>query len=265
MSGGKVTIGGTNYKIIGGRTLIDGTGYSIPRGKTLVGGTGYKIQLFPLDLLHLLTHADFCYSIGREASTTGTVSFDTSAFIWGAGTYYLFVTNGGFLGIHKLVYNGSKITSHTQLTANTGNALTMVNIYVDSTGTNVYYARGASPTAGSAVYGAGLLLFRFPGYTVAEVDSILSAVTTTRVAQRYQSTKAAITTPTSNLTGKLVYAYSGEYLGLTYVTAYNNYKVLACGINSNNSFLYMTSSTAGISTTGTSNTTVYQGGIGTIE
>lgn len=263
MSGGKVTIGGTNYKIIGGKTTIGGTGYSIPRGRTTIGGTGYKIQLFPLDLLHLLTHADFVYSAGRDASTTGTVSIAASNFLYGAGTYYLFSAAAGFLGIHKLVYDGTKIASHTQLGANAGNSRTFVNIYIDADGKTIHYARGNPPQSATAVYGAGMVVYRFLGYSIAEIDSILNAATATRVVQRSQNTTGTVTTETSNLTGKIVYAYTGEELAFTYVTAYNNYKVLQTSILGRN-LLYMTSSTTGISKTGTSNTAVYHGGIGTI-
>lgn len=259
MSGGKVTIGGTNYKIIGGKTTIGGTGYSIPRGKTLAGGTGYKIQLFPLDLLHLLTHADWAGGAGRDASTAATIGFNQNEFAYGAGTYYLFSTYGVFMGIHKIIYNGSKVTSHKMLAGHNYG-----NIYVNSAGTNVYYARSASATAGFSTTSAGLNLYQFRGYTEAEVDSILSAVTITRLAaRRDQTTTATVTVNTSDLIGKIAWAATGEELSFTYVTAYNNYKVLQTS-NLGRSLLYMTSSTAGISKNGTSNTAVYGGGIGTI-
>ena len=256
MSGGRVKVNATNYNIVGGKVKVGGTNYIVPRGKTKVGSTNYTIQLYPKDLKHLLASAEWYGGDGTSLGGPGEVGIS-----WGYnGTLYAFSTIQGQLGIYKVTGTTSGPTSETTIYQSS----TQANIYI--TGRYIYCSSNAKSSARNA-RAQTLALFKFHGYSEAEIDSILSKISLTRLANRNSSTTAALTTATSNLTGKIVMVQSEPNIAFTYVTAYNNYKVLASsgvdGID-NTSYLYFTSSTTGYSTTGTSNTAVYGGGIVTI-
>ena len=270
MSGGRVTIGGTNYQIVGGRTNI-GTAYDIPRGKVTVGGTNYTIKLYPRNIKHLLMHLEACDWDSNTSPSEATVY--VSDFARGSGTYYLFSINQGLLSIHKVVYNATnKTVTTTQFGSATSNYQRFNYLYVEGNGTNslkLWHTRSGAPTQAWPEYNCMLILFYLPtnSYTVAEADSILSNITISRTAARSSggsSATATLTTDTSNLTGKIAYVVADDEFSFTRISAYNNYQVLNYGLANNPSLLYMTSSTAGISKTGTSNTAILNGAIGTI-
>ena len=79
MSGGKVTVGGTNYQIVGAMTNApEATKYYIGRGKTTIGGTAYTIQLRPLNILHLLQALECIWTVGNDTATASTVGMSIS-------------------------------------------------------------------------------------------------------------------------------------------------------------------------------------------
>ena len=263
MSGGRVTIGGTNYQIVGGMTTaIEAAKYYIGRGKTTIGGTAYTIQLHPLDILHLLKSLECIWTAGNDTATAATVSIDISDFAYGNGTYFMCVQFGGLISFWKIIRSGNTLTATQYETAYGSNT----KLYIANNGTSnckVYHARGSNPTSGYSGIGTGLYLFYLHGYTVSQADTIFSALTLSRLAGNASSTASTKSTATSNCTGKIVYAAIGENIGFTYITAYNNYKLLSSGYNES-TMLYITSSTASLSTTGTSASSTYGGGIGTI-
>ena len=271
MSGGRVTIGGTNYQIVGGRAQTPSWS-SIPRGKVTVNGTNYTIKLYPRNLKHLLKNLEMVDSMGNDLYTEDTVYVST--FFYGTGTYYLISITAGLPSIWKLVYNSStKTVTATQFGDTTVTYARYNRLYIEGNGTNnlkIWHTRNGAETQAYAEYNVVLVMFWLKpnSYTVAEADSILSAVTYKRLATRQSggsSATATVTTDTANVTGKIVYAVINGEPSFTYVAAYNNYQVLNYFLATNPSNLYMTSTTTGLSTNGTSNTGVLNGAIGTFE
>lgn len=212
MSGGKVTVGGTNYKIVGGKTTSGGTAYTIGRGKTTIGGTNYNIFLKPQDIEHLLKSEPTVWvNFGRNSDSKGT----SSAALLKDGTYYAFVFCNGYLGIHKLVRSGSSVTKTVlkQMASNYSNLYISGTEYMFSNdGTNSSYA--------TSVYGCGIIVLQnFKGYTVSQVDAILKSLSLTRLAGRNSSSARAISYASSSLVGKIALVSVGGHMAFTKITS----------------------------------------------
>lgn len=192
MSGGKVTVSGTNYKIIGGKCNIGGTNYTIGRGKTTIGGTNYNIFLKKQTLADLFKSAVVRVRTGRNESTQGT---GTAFTLSTAGTYYAFVFYFGYASIYKIVSTGSSMTKTTIKQTNSGYA----NLFLD----NNYYYYSNNGTAKTSTYGFTCAVLRFPGYTVSQIDAILGAVTFTRLSARNGSTAQTLYAAKGNFYGKI--------------------------------------------------------------
>ena len=225
MSGGKVTVGGTNYTVKGGRTLVGGTGYSIKKGKNTVNATNYSITFKDMTLQGLLKNASIKRMAGVDSRTAEEISVFGSI---GAGTYYVFGFMGTSMFISKVVLTS---TSHTETNIKRVDAC---YIYWQSN-TSGYLS--SSQTRGGATRGT-VAVVQFPDYTVAEADSILATASPSVVAGRSYSSTANLSVAGSTLSGKIAImatndciafnkftsasaftnlAYSGGYGNLTYV------------------------------------------------
>ena len=256
MSGGKVTVSGTNYKIIGGKCTIGGTNYTIGRGKTTVSGTNYNIFLKKQTLTDLLKSAK---KISRNGQNMSTAERTVYAQLSTAGTYYAFSFYIGYLTISKLVSTGSAITKTNLFKANSS----YTDLFVS--GNVVYLSKRGNTTSVSNVdyFRAGsLLVVQFPGYSVSQIDALLSAVTATNRGGFDNSSTSNLYSSTSYFTGKIALVAVGTNIAFVSIPSTSTKTVLFSETSlSNTSLLYMTTSQLGYSENGTSLTGVYGGSL----
>lgn len=256
MSGGKVTVGGTNYKIIGGKTTIGGTAYTIGRGRTTVNGTNYNIFLKPQTLPALLKSAKKISASGTNASSaTATIYAQLST----AGTYYAFAFYIGYLTICKLVSTGSAITKTTLFKAHSSYTDLFISRNV------AYLSKRGKTTSTSNVdkFRAGsLLVVTFPGYTVSQVDTILKKVTSTNMAGFDSSSARAMEGYTRDATGKVTVVSVGNQIAFTSTPSASSKTVLyTTATSGNTSLIYMNDTYIGYSTNGSSAANCYGGSL----
>ena len=199
MSGGRVTINGSNFKISGGMATVNATGYALSHGKTTIGGTNYTINLRTQDMTNLLKKTNIVKSAGRNASSTGSVSLSLTT----AGTYYAFVFFNGYIGIYKLVCTGSAITKTN---------LIELASYISISGTTVSLSVNC--------YGGSIFIVTFPGYTVAEADAIIGASSFSRLSARNSSALRNLPASGSNLVGKIAAVAVNTYVAFTKVSTF---------------------------------------------
>lgn len=227
MSGGKVTVGGTNYTVKGGRTLVGGTGYSIKKGRTTVNATNYSINFKDMTLQGLLKNASVKRITGVDSKSAEYISIFGSV---GAGTYYVFGFQGTAMFISKVVLTSS---SHTET-----NIKRVGSCYIYwETNTSGYLS--VSQTRGGEIRGTAAVI-QFPDYTVAEADTILATASPSVAAGRSYASTGNVSVAGSTLSGKIAImatddciafnkftsasaftnlAYSGGYGNLTYVNS----------------------------------------------
>ena len=113
----------------------------------------------------------------RNTSSTGQVgSLNWSTLAVTA--YFLSICNG-YMGIWKAKSSGVTTTPIISMSDSYG------GICVSGTGAS--YNHSGYTSTYSTVYGATLVLVRFPSYTEEQVDAVLSAMTLTRIAGRNAS------------------------------------------------------------------------------
>lgn len=258
MSGGKVTVSGTNYKIIGGKTTVGGTNYTIGRGKTTVGGTNYNIFLKKQTLVDLLKSAK---KISRNGQNMSTAERTVYAQLSTAGTYYAFSFYVGYLTISKLVSTGSAITKTNLFKANSS----YTDLFVS--GNVVYLSKRGNTTSVSNVdyFRAGsLLVVTFPGYSVSQVDSLLSLSSTTynNMAGKESGSLTTLEEYTASATGKIAVVAVGTNIAFSSISSSNAKTVLLTTASSGNtSFINISNQLIGYSTDGSSMTQCYGGSL----
>ena len=244
-------VGGTAYQITKGRTLIGGTGYDVTKGKTLIGGTGYDVKFTasPMQAFcELMQAATIGWRAGRNASSTGAVS---NAFSISYPVWVLSMFNG--------YYSFTKYTDANTKTVIYQSSASYGNIY-NSAGAFYYSHTGASSTN---VNGAELFGLTFTGYTEAEIDTILAGVKKKSGAGRNSSSSSTISLTVAADDTVLTAAYitSNARFGLSSPVG----TVIAGDYTTNPSLLYVSGTTASLSTNGTSAASVYGGSIITLQ
>ena len=244
-------IGGTSYKITKGRTLIGGTGYDVTKGKTLVGGTAYDIPLTSgamqafCDLMATAT-PNISLSAGRNNSSTGYVSFSSYSITF--PIWVLSIFNGEF--------SWTKFTDFNTKTVIYQSSASYGNCY-NNGGTFYYSHTGSSQTS---VYGACIFGFSFSGYTEQEVDAILAGVKKKTGAGRNASSTSTVSLSVAAGDTVLasIYNLNNPYYALSSPVG----TVISGGTHPNNpSLLYVSGTTASLSTNGISAASVYGGSV----
>lgn len=261
MSGGRVTVSGTNYTIKNGRVTVGGTNYSIKKGKTTIGGTNYTIFLKEMTTNALFKNMSIKAIDGNDTKNSSEPDV-VHCIPPSTGTYYAFGFSGGGIAIARCVCTSSAYTV-TQLKKVTSSEISM-NITIAASGTNYIY-NDSDALSDDGIRGT-LILAQFPGYTVAEVDSILSASTPAVVTGRYKDSGANIYTTASSLVGKVsIIAYSNN-MAFNYFSSATSYTTLVSAVTSGytSGLVYINSSNAYISTNGTSAASCRTGTIATI-
>lgn len=273
MSGGRVTVSGTNYTIKNGRVTVGGTNYSIKKGKTTIGGTNYTIFLkemttnalfknMSIKAIHGSDHAN------NSSSSPGAILIVPPA----AGTYYAFGVSGHGLSIAKCIFTGSTgnwTISITELkhVYNSGSGSTEITINKSSNNTYVFLD---SILSDDDIRGT-LILAQFTDYTVAEVDSLISASSPAVVAGRYSASKGTgPSVDASNLVGKISIFATGQNMAFNYFSSATSYTTLQSSVSeeyvSASGLVYINSSEAKayVSYNGTSAASCRTGTIATI-
>ena len=255
--GHKTLIGGTAYDIKGGKTLIGGTAYDITAGKTLVGGTGYDISFsLPQTVESLFGNFVRDASAGRDSSSKASISISQSNLH--QGTSYVFSFCNGYMGIYRVLYDGTTVT------------LTLVKNMSTSYG-NVWYHSSSilSSSNGSqtlTAYALTMIAGHFTGYTPTQVENILQSLTFTRLAGANSSSRSSNNLQTSKANGitGYVFAAHNSYMGVSYVQGLTKQNIYG-NHGTNPSLLYIFTSsgyiTTAISTNGTSKLSAYGGSL----
>ena len=145
-----------------------------------------KPELSPPTLRELLLDMTLITGVARNTSTTGTVG--ALGYTSLAVTAYCLSICNGYMGIWKAKSSGITTTPIKSMSNDYGG--------INVSGTAISYKNSGYGTAagGDSVYGATLVLVRFPSYTEAQIDAVLGAMTLTRIAGRNSSSTGYVRT-----------------------------------------------------------------------
>lgn len=270
MSGGRVTVSGTNYTIKNGRVTVGGTNYSIKKGKTTIGGTNYTIFLkemttnalfknMSIKAIHGSDHAN------NSSSSPGAIHIVPPA----TGTYYAFGVSGNWMSIAKCVCiaSGNKwnitVTELKRVQKSDGGSMEIA-----VTANNSYVYLDAIGLSDDDIRGT-MILAQFKDYTVAEVDSLISASSSAVVAGRYSASNGTgPSVAASNLVGKISIFATGQNMAFNYFSSATSYTTLQSSVSAGytSGLVYINSSEAKayVSYNGTSAASCRTGTIATI-
>lgn len=196
MSGGKAYVGGTAYEITGGKTLIGGTAYDITAGKTLVGGTAYDISFGAAPpavtlrnlLLDMTLIADSSYNSSTAISNPTSIVTANLGKFSELPLHYVISCYSGYATFYKPTTSGGAVTMSVLKQGNT--AVGLAQAAADKNNMKYNYLH----TTYENVYGASLLVVKFPNFAEADIDSLLSGMTLTRLAGRSASSTGNVRT-----------------------------------------------------------------------
>lgn len=169
----KCVIDGTKHSIVGGAVCIGGTIHQLRSNQNgsyvYIGGTSYHtLRNDQWMIFELGKHMTRYAYAGYDSATAGKPSISLAA----ANTYFVFYMYNGYVGIYKMVSNGSSITSTLIANNSSNTALT-------TSGTTV------TPSANR--YGSTLVALTFDG-DADEVVSALQSFDYVRLAGRNSAT-----------------------------------------------------------------------------
>lgn len=227
MAGGRTSVNGTKYTIERGRTSVRGTKYTIEKGRTSVNGTKYNIVFKDLTINGLISNMSIKAIHGSDHANNSPSS-PGSIFIVppAAGTYYAFGVSGNWMSIAKCVCIGSKnkwditVTELKHVQTSAGGSMEIA-----VTANNSYIYLDAFALSDDDIRGT-LILAQFTDYTVAEVDSLISASSSAVVAGRYKDSRANIYTTASSLVGKVSIFATGQSMAFNYFSSATSYTTL---------------------------------------
>lgn len=233
MAGGYTSVNGTKYTIEGGRTSVNGTKYTIEKGRTSVNGTKYDIVFKDLTINGLISNMSIKAIHGSDHANNSDSSPGSIHIVPPAtGTYYAFGVSGHGLSIAKCIFTGSSgnwTISVTELkhVYNSGSGSMEITITKNSNNTYIFLDSSLSD---DDIRGT-LILAQFTDYTVAEVDSLISASSPEVVAGRYSASNGTgPSVVTSNLVGKTSIFATGQNMAFNYFSSATSYTTLQSSV-----------------------------------
>lgn len=192
---------------------------------------------------------------GRNASTSGAVSYDNTSGTIADGTYYCFSVCNANFSIFKIAVTNNAFSKEAELFRTNA---TRANIWC--TGKKLYYSTNG--TSSASAYGITLAIFSCPNFGFDAIDALFATLTRTTTAGRNANSIAAVsvTKPTSN---QYIFGFFDTYYGVSkWDSSGGTITAFSGNETRNTSLLYADSTKLSLSALGTGMTSVYGGTIG---